>query len=222
MYAFNRQVFAMSRKGFLPSILSRVHNGVPYAALIFCNVTGLGVSLFMQYITAGYILTIVWHVNFFGTALVYIWIVITFICIRYKFKNQNRPFVSTVGIPGAVAALCVYLVLFVFYCIYSVETIVTSIYVFIALHALWTAYYWFVSRHYLVLDEDEKKAITNGLNVDDILKSEHGYIYIEKHCIQERNPESLYCLVAARELQAMDELSLSLEQLQSFCHKYVC
>jgi hypothetical protein len=93
--------------------------------------------------------------------------------------------------------------------------------VLIVLHVLWVAYYWSVSRHYLVLDEDEKHAIVNGLTVDDILKTEHGYTYLEKHCLHEMNPESLHCLMAARELQALDEILFTVDLFESFCRKYV-
>ena len=90
----------------------------------------------------------------------------------------------------------------------------------VVLHLIWMAYYCLVSRNYLVLDADEKHAIIATLTVDRILHTEHGYNYLEEHCLEELNPESLYCITEASELIHMGD-ELSLEIFKSFCEKFV-
>jgi hypothetical protein len=73
----------------------------------------------------------------------------------------------------------------------------TRTYILVILFAIWIAYYCLVSCKYLVMDADEMNAVVTTLKIDLILKTLHGFAYMEAHCLKERNPESLYCLMVS-------------------------
>lgn len=194
LYAFNRQVFALSRKGFLPSALSHVYNGVPYTALIFCIIIAYAINLIISLSGSPLAQTIIFDIALFATILVYWWICLVYLVIRYKHPHLETKFKSPVGIYGASFGFVAYVVFGVFFILSRGGTVVNSIVVTIVLHVLWVMYYWFVSRNYLVLDADEKHAVVGSLNVRSMLRTEHGLAYLEHHCIKELNVECIYCL----------------------------
>lgn len=194
LYAFNRQVFAMGRKGFLPGFLANVYKGLPYSSLIACCIVGIGLNCLIEFNGSDVIYHIIFDIALLATIMVYFWICCTYLFIRLNNDKMYRKFRSPLGYFGAIVGCLSYMTIFVFYCIATKDTIANSIYSLIVLHMLWMAYYYFVSRHYLVLDSDEKVVIVDMLNLDNMLKTEHGFAYLEQHCTQELNPESLYCV----------------------------
>jgi hypothetical protein len=110
-------------------------------------------------------------------------------------------------------------VCFVFWAVDSDRNIGIAVAVIVGLHCSWMTYYCLVSSKFLVFDADEKHAVIATLTLEKILRTAHGFDYLEQHCLQEHNPESIYCLREARELLASDELSL--DAFKAFCDKYI-
>lgn len=194
LYAFSRQVFALSRKGFLPSVLMRVSRNVPYAALLASSLAGYTLVLLLVVVNDATLNSLIEYVDDLAALILYLWIPFLFIVIRRKSKDWSPTFRSPFGIPGAVFCIVTYLLCFCFLTITSNSYIGYGVAIVVILHLVWMAYYCLVSKNYLVLDADEKHAIISTLTVDRMLHTEHGYDYLEEHCLEEMNPESLYCI----------------------------
>jgi ethanolamine permease len=105
IYAYSRQLFALSRAGYLPrglAVLNRRH--VPYLALIVPGVIGFGLSLTGQ----GDLLIIV---AVFGACISYVLMLVSHIVLRVREPDLPRPYrtpggtiTSGVGLVLAVAA----------------------------------------------------------------------------------------------------------------------
>ena len=194
MYSFSRQLFALSRKGFLPTIFSKVYNGCPYVATIFGIFTGYGIVLLMIISGERPVTVIVQVVANLGSILAVFCAFLSFIILRLKFPNLERKFRSPFGVIGAAYGLFLTVTTFIFNILSSLVNLAAIFYLLGGLFLLWSMYYYIVARKTLVLDQDEKNAIIKGLDVSAIFKTEYGYAYLELHCIREHNTESLYCL----------------------------
>jgi ethanolamine permease len=193
-YAFTRQFFAMARKGYVPSLFLKMWRGVPYASIIFCGITGYALVLLLILTDDQSIYDIVLLVGFLTTIFLYQMFTGVFILLRVYYKDMPRPYMSPFGLVGAGLSFLGYTLMLIFLILSEPEIVGESIYIFLGLAVSWMAYYYAVSRKNLILDADEKHAIIYKLRAVDILKTEHGYAYLERHCLKEHNTECLYCL----------------------------
>lgn len=119
IFAYGRNIFSLSRAGYFPRILSVTHGTrqTPHVALVAGAVIGyivaLVIHLLPQESPVGAILL---NMAVFGALISYIMQLLSFILLRTKLPNIERPFVSPLGVPGAVAALviCAAALLFLF------------------------------------------------------------------------------------------------------------
>jgi ethanolamine permease len=102
----------------------------------------------------------------FGAVIAYALQMLSFILLRIRLPNIDRPYRSPLGIPGAVVALGIALVtlvaLFVTDPIY--RKVVVGAAVWYGLGLLWFALY---ARHKLVLAPEESFAVTAHGSPDD-------------------------------------------------------
>jgi ethanolamine permease len=194
LYAFSRQFFAMSRKGYVPAVFRKVWRGIPVMSVLFCCLTGYSLVLILILAEDPRLYQIVLLIGFLTTIFLYQIFTGVFIILRVYYKDLPRPFRSPFGIFGAASSFIIYTVMFVFLVQSDPELVGESTYIFLFLVVCWLAYYYLVSRKNLVLDADEKHAIINKIKTAHIIKTEHGFSYLERHCLKEHNPESLYCL----------------------------
>ena len=81
LYAFSRQVFALSRKGFLPSIFMRMSRNVPYSALIASSLAGYALVLLLVVVNDETLNTLIAYVDDLAALILYLWIPFLFIVI---------------------------------------------------------------------------------------------------------------------------------------------
>ncbi len=148
IYAYSRQLFALSRAGYLPRALS-VTGGrkTPYLALI---VPGL-IGLLLAGITKDGALLI--NIAVFGATVSYVLMMVSHIVLRRKEPDLERPYRTPGGTftTGVALVLAVCAVIATFF----VDVRAAGITAAIFLAAL--AYFWFYSRHHLVSNAPEEE-----------------------------------------------------------------
>lgn len=174
MFAAGRNMYSLSRAGYYPQFLSLTGvRKVPYVALVAGAVIGvlLIVGLGMirnepgesvtdaQVAVAGQLL----NIAVFGAVIAYFLQMVAFLVLRKKFADVRRPYVSPVGVPGAVVAAVVSgvtLVVLPFNEAY--RSVVVGVAIFFAIGLL---YFAAVGRHKLVRSPEEEFALGHGHGV---------------------------------------------------------
>jgi len=108
LLAYSRQVFALSRAGYLPSFLSKLHRTrrTPYWALIVPGVIGL---ILVKTVGADYIIL----VATFGALISYITMNLSCIVLRKKDPKAERPYkVPLYPLTPAISIILAFLALF--------------------------------------------------------------------------------------------------------------
>ncbi len=119
IFAYGRNIYSLSRAGYFPKWLSVTHGTrkTPHVALVAGAVVGylvaLGIYLLPQDSPVGAILL---NMAVFGALISYIMQLLAFVLLRVHLPTMKRPFLSPLGVPGAVVALviCVAAMLFLF------------------------------------------------------------------------------------------------------------
>jgi len=148
IYAYSRQLFALSRAGYLPRVLSRTSaRKTPYIALL---VPGL-VGFLLAAITEDGALLI--NIAVFGATVSYVLMMLSHIVLRKREPDLERPYRT----PGGVVTTWVALVLAAAAVVatFFVDEKAAGITALLFLAAL--AYFWFYSRHHLVAAAPEEE-----------------------------------------------------------------
>ena len=154
IYAYSRQIFALSRAGYLPRKLSLTNkNKAPVMALVIPGIIGFLLSLTGQ----GDLLILV---AVFGATISYVLMMASHIVLRMRRPDLPRPYKT----PGGVLTSGVALVLA---CIAVVAGFLVDPRVVIAaavIYGIFIAYFALYSRHHLVAGtpEEEFAAIENA------------------------------------------------------------
>ncbi|QMW65990.1 amino acid permease [Mumia sp. ZJ1417] len=162
MFAYGRNMFSLSRAGYYPKFLSLTGaRQTPWVALVAGAVIGF-VALVIVDIVGSAAGDIVLNIAVWGAVLAYFLQMVAFVLLRRKFPNAVRPYVSPVGIGGAVVAGVIAAVTFIGVLLNetyrpAVIAIVLIYVVMLLLFALW-------GRHRLVLSPEEEYAVTGGLH----------------------------------------------------------
>ncbi len=100
---YSRQVFALSRSGYLPKFLSKVNSKkAPYMAIIVPGIVGI-------IATMGGLANVVIMVSALGATILYILCMITLFVLRKRYPDMKRPFKSAYPIvPGIALVLGIY------------------------------------------------------------------------------------------------------------------
>lgn len=173
LYAQGRQVYSLSRAGYFPSALSETHATykTPHLAMIAGSVLGLGVMLVIWYANGGggpgetqlgddIIGSVLLNMAVFGAMLSYIAQAVSFIILRRKLPNIERPFRSPVGVPGAVLTIIIAAVT-LGYQIQDPNFFKGVIWV-IVWCAVGIVYFALVGRHKLILSPEEEFALEHA------------------------------------------------------------
>lgn len=167
IYAYGRQIYSLSRAGYFPQALSVTHGAhkTPNRALIAGTVLGFGVMLVVWFslgsdqggaIIGGTLL----NMAVFGAMLSYALQALSFIRLRTKMPHIPRPYVSPLGIPGAVVAIVI-AVATLYYQLQDPAYRV-GVYGAAAWYLAGILYFAVVGRHKLVLSPEEEFALTRG------------------------------------------------------------
>jgi ethanolamine permease len=154
IYAYSRQLFALSRAGYLPRVLSLTSGrSTPWVALVVPGTIGFllaGVLEANMGPAAGALLI---NIAVFGATVSYVLLNLSHIVLRRREPDLERSYRT----PGGVFTTGVGLVL-------SIVAVVATFFVDIraagitaAVFAAFLAYFWFYSRHHLVASAPEEE-----------------------------------------------------------------
>jgi len=152
IFAYSRQLFALSRAGYLPRLLS-VTSGrrTPWVALVVPAV--IGFILTVAFPGAGATLL---NSAVFGAAISYVLMTLSHIVLRRREPNLERPYRT----PGGVITSGVACVLAVLAVIATFIVDVRAALIMLGVYALFMAYFALYSRHHLVAQAPEEEFAT--------------------------------------------------------------
>ncbi len=163
IYAYGRNIYSLSRAGYLPHWLSITHGErrTPHVALIVGAVIGFVVACLIQYsgelfggVPVGAVLL---NMAVFGAVISYAMQMLSFILLRRDLPNIERPYVSAMGTQGAWAALIIALVTLLFLFLnpdYRVGVVGCAIW-----YGLAVIYFGVYARKYMVRSPEEEFAL---------------------------------------------------------------
>jgi ethanolamine permease len=164
IFAYGRQIFSLSRAGYFPHFLSVTHgeHKTPNIALIAGGMVGLAVMLVVWFAMGGeaagsFIGGVLLNMAVFGAMFSYLLQGLTFIQLRRRFPNIERPYRSPVGVTGAALTVIIALVTIGFQLADPLyRTGVIGVAIWYALAILYFAAY---GRKTLVLSPEEEFAV---------------------------------------------------------------
>jgi ethanolamine permease len=117
IFAYGRQIFSLSRAGYFPHFLSVTHGDhkTPNVALVAGGVIGLAVMLVVWFALGGeaagtFIGSVLLNMAVFGAMFSYLLQALTFLQLRRRFPNIERPYRSPFGVLGASLTVIIALV----------------------------------------------------------------------------------------------------------------
>ena len=148
VYAYSRQLFALSRAGYLPRFLSVTNKRhTPHLALIVPGTIGF----LLAAITMDGALLI--NIAVFGATVSYVLMMLAHILLRRNEPDLHRPYRT----PGGVVTTGVALVLAVMAVIATFLVDVVAAGWTAAIFVAFLAYFWFYSRHHIVASAPEEE-----------------------------------------------------------------
>ena len=164
IFAFGRQIYSLSRAGYYLPFLSRTHgkHRVPHVALYAGSLIGFAVMLCVWFaagserggaVIGGTLL----NMAVFGAMISYAMQALSFILLRIKRPNMERPYRSPLGISGAVFTLLIALLTLAFQLQDPVYRV--GVYAAAAWYALGLLYFAMIGRHRLILSPEEDFAL---------------------------------------------------------------
>ncbi|MGE2835853.1 ethanolamine permease [Mycobacterium sp. SMC-4] len=161
IYAYSRQLFALSRAGYLPTALSVTNRRkAPTLALIIPGIIGFALSLTGQ----GDLLL---NMAVFGAALSYVLMMVSHIVLRVREPEMPRPYrtpggVATTGFALVVAVLAVIAT-------FLVNPIAAGM--CLAVFAAFMLYFGVYSRHHLVANSPDEEFAALAAAEEDLRRS---------------------------------------------------
>lgn len=147
IFAYSRQIFALSRAGYLPRWLSVTNQRrAPWVALVVPGVIGFLLSLSGQ----GDLLILI---AVFGATISYVLMMLSHIILRYKDPGMERPYRTPGGVLTSGIALVLAAAAVIAGFLVDPRVLVgTAI-----IYAILIAYFAFYSRHHLVAEAPEEE-----------------------------------------------------------------
>jgi ethanolamine permease len=167
IFAFGRQIYSLLRAGYFPRFLSVTHgrHHTPQVALAAGSVVGLGVMLFIWYAYGqeqggAFIGAALLNMAVFGAMISYVMQAVSFILLRIRLPDIERPYRSPFGIPGAFATLVIAVVTIYFQVTDpAFQTPILGVAIYYAVMIL---YFAVRGRNQLVLSPEEEFAMSRG------------------------------------------------------------
>jgi ethanolamine permease len=110
IFAYGRQIYSLSRAGYFPTWLSVTHGRrqTPHRALLAGSALGFAAALGIHLTPhGGSVGAVLLNMAVFGAVLAYILQMASFIVLRLRFPQMERPYRSRLGVAGAGAAAIV-------------------------------------------------------------------------------------------------------------------
>jgi ethanolamine permease len=167
IFAYGRNVYSLSRAGYYPHWLSLTHGKrqTPYVALLGGGVLGYGLA-FLLYEAGrnnwlgGNLSAALLSMAVFGGVISYFMQMLSFILLRRKLPNIERPYRSPVGVWGAAVAGVIALVALA--ALFARSDYRPGVFGVAAWFLLAIAYFAVAGRHKLILSPEEEFALTSG------------------------------------------------------------
>ncbi|MBX3098968.1 MAG: amino acid permease [Salinibacterium sp.] len=164
MFAYGRNMYSLSRAGYYPKFLSLTgKRQTPWVALLVGGVIGFAALLLVDFggAVAG---PIVLNIAVWGAVIAYALQMVSFIILRKKFPTAKRPYLSPTGIPGAVVAGLIAVLIFVGFILQEAfrPAIIAIAVVYVVMLALFALF----GRTKLVLSPEEEYALSGGMHGD--------------------------------------------------------
>jgi ethanolamine permease len=162
IFAYSRQLFALSRAGYLPRVLSTTgKRHTPWVALIVPGTIGfLLAALVSAAVGPDLAGARMIQIAVFGATVSYILMTLSHIVLRRREPELERPYRT----PGGVATTGVAFVLACAALVAVFLVDVTAALITLGVFVAFLAYFWFYSRHHLVgiAPEEEFEAISKA------------------------------------------------------------
>jgi ethanolamine permease len=163
IYAYGRNIFSLSRAGYYPHFFSITDKKrqTPHVALLLGAVIGW-LCAFLIYHSPGtsQVGASLLYMAVFGAVISYFMQCVSFILLRRRMPNIERPFRSPLGVPGAAVAGVIALISLV--AIFWNADYRPGVYGVAIFYAVAIAYFAISGRHRLVLSPEEEFAMTGG------------------------------------------------------------
>jgi ethanolamine permease len=166
IYAYGRNTYSLSRAGYFPSFLSITHGErkTPHVALIAGAVVGYAVAVLVFILQeaelGAQIVAALLNMAVFAAVISYILQMVSFVLLRRNLPNIERPYVSKLGIPGAVVAGVLAATALI--SIFLNEGYRPGVYGVAIYYVLGVLYFAISGRNRLVLSPEEEFALTQG------------------------------------------------------------
>jgi ethanolamine permease len=182
IYAYGRNIFSLSRAGYYPHFLSVTHGkrNTPQTALLLGAVIGYGLAYLLyeagkQNWFSGNLSAALLSMAVFGAVISYFMQMVSFVLLRRRLPDIERPYRSPVGEWGAIIAAIIALIsLAALFWRDDYRPGVVGVAIF---YAIAIAYFAIAGRHRLVLSPEEEFALTHG---------QHGHPETEGYGVTER------------------------------------
>lgn len=158
IYAYGRVLFSLSRAGYFPRWISPVNRWhVPYRALILGAVVGFACATAIHRSDANKLVgAALLNMAVFGAVISYVLVMISFVVLRIRRPDLERPYRSPLGIPGALVGAALSIVaLGACFAVAEYRPAVIGTAVFLAICLV---YYFAYSRTRLVAQAPEEKS----------------------------------------------------------------
>lgn len=161
IYGFGRELFALSRAGYLPRWLSVTNkNNTPDRTIILGTAIGF-ISLVIVAVTgASVVRAALLNMAVFGAVISYILVMASYIKLKLDRPNLARPYQSPLGINGAIAGVVLAVIAFV--ACFAVPDYRLGLWAILIFLAIAVVYFWIFSRHHLVAQAPEEAASLKG------------------------------------------------------------
>jgi ethanolamine permease len=165
IFAFGRQIYSLSRAGYDLPFLSMTHgkHRVPHVALYTGSILGFAIMLCVWFasqkggdVIGGTLL----NMAVFGAMISYAMQALSFILLRIKRPNMERPYRSPFGITGAAITLLLSLLTLFFQLQDPIYRL--GVYAAAAWYALGLLYFAIIGRHRLILSPEEEFALAQA------------------------------------------------------------
>jgi ethanolamine permease len=162
IFAYGRNIFSLSRAGYYPKEFSLTHGTrqTPWVALLLGAVIGW-IAAYIIYKNADTeVGAALLYMAVFGAVISYIMQCLSFVLLRRKLPNVERPFRSPLGNPGAIVAGII--ALCALGAILYNDDYRPGVYGVLIFYVVAMAYFAIAGRHRLILSPEEEFAMTRG------------------------------------------------------------
>jgi ethanolamine permease len=182
IFAYGRNIFSLSRAGYYPHWLSLTHGrrNTPWVALLAGGSVGFGLTILLDQAQkhewiGGNLGAALLSMAVFGAVISYAMQTFSFILLRRRLQEIERPYRSPVNEWGAAVASIIALVSLV--ALFWNDDYRPGVVAVAIFYAVAVAYFAIAGRHKLVLSPEEEFALTRGV---------HGHPETEGYGVTER------------------------------------